>query len=174
MKSFAELIGLIKSSAQTITDKIHELDDRIEALHRERDAYLKAPLSKEDYMSIVAADVKNHGENYARVLVKSAEKADKSMAKARPRNGLAILPVFAGDGSFLVQGNIAPEALCWYFGDIIVQRIGEALDRLSWPEDAVPVAERKLRLEKIDAELAELNRERDELARQLIDAGLRG
>jgi hypothetical protein len=70
--------------------------------------------------------------------------------------------------------EISSKAVYWYFGDLIKQRIADALDEQDWPQDAMPVAERLKLAEKLDGEIEELNSERDTLAAQLESAGFKG
>ena len=67
---------------------------------------------------------------------------------------------------------MTPAALYWLFGEQIAERFGDALDALPWPDNAVPVAERRARMATIDAELERLIAYRDELAAELSAVGM--
>jgi hypothetical protein len=67
------------------------------------------------------------------------------------------------------------EGFCFYFGDLIAERIGQAIKSdMTWDNGVMPVAERKKLVAALDAEIADLRKKRNELAAELIDAGLAG
>ncbi len=52
------LFGQVKEAAEEIKNRIHGLDEQLDALFEERGIYLGSPLSKEDYMAAIRADVR--------------------------------------------------------------------------------------------------------------------
>jgi hypothetical protein len=179
MALLKQLFEQLKSSINGITNEIHVLDNKIKSLELERETLLTAPLSKEDYLALLKKEMDKAGNAFAEkisVIIGNDRRGWCELERAEqsryglgiPYLGLAMQPGITG------TATIEPGALCWFFGEQILKRLDDAVVSLDWPKNAMPVAERKRRLEEIGAQLAELNRQRNALAGELTDAGLRG
>lgn len=175
MADIKTLFQQLNASISELTGQIHALDDQIEAKTRERDGILSAPLSKDDYLSFLGREIDTYGQMHAKNLREVVQKDPRNMVQLerdiQSQYGLNIPYLRAG---YPYGDAISPWAVFWYFGDLIKQRIGDALDGMVWPQDAMPMAERKIRVSQLEAKIADLNSQRDALAAQLEGAGLKG
>lgn len=180
-ENVSDLVGRIELAAQELKARISHLDTCIdEAFHR-RDAILKSPMSKADFMAYVRADIRRLGEAHRSILVKMVGNSTLSYPNfdlASSRNQ-AQFSYLTGDSIEMAslpgqQPNMTREAFFWYFGDIIEQRFQDALSGMQWANDVMPVDQRRAVVAEIDGEIAAFRKERDELADQLIQAGIAG
>ncbi|TAN53844.1 MAG: hypothetical protein EPN21_00495 [Methylococcaceae bacterium] len=175
MADIKQLLDQLNSSVRELVSQIHDLDDQIDAKQRERDQVINAPLSKADYLSFVGEDIDRIARPFVEQLRRAVKSQPQDMIRLRrmvdSEDGMRIPWFSAG---YFPPIEIAPTAVCWYFGDLIKQRIADALDGQDWPHDAMPVAERLKLTAQLEVEIEELNRQRDALAAQLEESGLKG
>ncbi|MBL8374129.1 hypothetical protein [Accumulibacter sp.] len=165
-------ISSLFSSLQTVTDsvlqKISDADGKIAKLEAERSLLTDSPVSRDDFMAYIRADIERRGEDYKRVLVRwqgkwfentfSRWEGFQESGKQQP------IPYLDGE---TFSTAMSTQGLFWLFGEQIAARFGEALEALPFPDDAIPVEERRIRIAAIDAEIAGLAAHRDSLAAQL-------
>jgi hypothetical protein len=58
----------------------------------------------------------------------------------------------------------------WFFGDLIEAGFEKAIDSMKWPEPGLPLKERRLKIQDIDAKIDALMEERAQLASELSGA----
>lgn len=173
-----DLLSQLRSAAEVIKQQIHEADRKIEVLLVEREALCEARLTKEDFMAYIRNDIQRRAMTYA-VRLKNAERKKRftfgvSFSQLeRNEKAFNTQPLPYLDGEDYSDGSsIHPGALYWIFGDQIEKRFSDALDQFDWPEGGLSLEERRARLEAIDQELETLNAERDNLANDLMSAGM--
>lgn len=168
------LISELRNAAGIIKNQIHAIDQRIEALFIEKEQLEEVPLTKEDFMFYVRQEIKRRAENYKRRLKYHSHKTGFPFNFSYPileNNPHLALP-FLGTENIHVRNSFEESAIYWMFGDLIEQRFAEAIDQFNWPEASVSIDERRQRIAEIDAELAQLEEERDNLASDLMDTGM--
>lgn len=175
MEKLSSLIGQVKKAADKLKGEIYALDVRIEEAFSQRARLTEGNVSKSDFMAYVAEDIRRRGEVFKRKLTASIKAGKKEFGTLDP---LMSNPSGRMNYSYLSAEHYVPnvpeEAFYWYFPEIIVERMSDAISGLPWPDDAMPVAERREVIKKLDQEISELTAERDTLANDLIRAGLAG
>lgn len=176
------LVVKLRNAAEAIKGEIGEIDARIVAAQVEREALTNAPVSKDDFMTYVRADIARRGELYVHRIKGFAAGKGRGNAKLDP-SFAHLERVFQGnrqqnfpfmDGEDAFDGfNLSADAYYWYFGDLIAERFAVALDMVfDWPEAKISVDERRKRIEEIDAELESLVEKRDSLVADLTSIGI--
>lgn len=171
------LIEKVKAATAALKQEIQSLDSEIAELERRREDVNSAPLSKADVMAYVRGEIARRGEFYRdRIRMNFKRRASESLAFGRLESirnaGRAIDFPFA-TGEFDLEGaELKPYALFWYFGDLIADRFSLALDVLDWPQDSLPVADRRKAMDEIDSRVDDLVTKRDALANDLNRLGV--
>jgi hypothetical protein len=168
----------LRGAASTVIGEIQSLDQRIEALHAEREALVTDPLSKADYLAYMVAEMNTEAAKFSDQLRASAQGDKRNFIRLdKDRDsGFGMNTGYLG----LIRGQMPgtavmnPAAFCFFFGEMAAEKIGTALDAMPWPKDAVPVADRRRRMAEIEAEIARLDSERDSLAQNLQEIGIKG
>jgi hypothetical protein len=184
-KGVGSLLKQLNQAADGLRANIGDIDGKIKVKQQERDALTSAPVSKTDFMAYLAADIDRRGEKYAAVLIRHvagvgahAKQSTRvpqdfgSLERMKVSSGMAI-PYLTGD--FSVQNTmITEEAFYWIFRDQLKKRIPDALEGLEreWPENAVPVEQRRVLVDQLDADISALRGQRQELVNELMAAGL--
>lgn len=167
------LVAKVIDAAGAVREEIRKLDGKIEALQSLRRTITEPPVSKNDFMDYVREDIKRRSARFPRQLqAKWANKKEFNIFDRMERmysghaGGLQPIPYLSGDIEKMDTG-LEPAAFFWFFGELIEERFAEALNDLPWPEDAMPVAERRERIKGIDAEINKVSIRRDGLRAQL-------
>lgn len=170
------LLSQLRAAAEGIKAQIHEADSQIAELNEQRRALTDAPVSKNDLMEFVRADIQRRASNYQWAIDKWAKESGfpfsfSELESAHTSGKPQPFPYWDGvpqhDGR-----KIEPEGMYWHFGDLIAERFLVSLGKLEWPTDLIPVADRRLLISEIDVKLQEINAKRDELANDLIGSGM--
>lgn len=175
MSQIANLLSKLREAANGIAEEVHELDAKIADLHAQRNKIVGAAVSKEDYLAYVAETLRRKGNTYAIALQREAKNLPSlfgELEKYMKTSAGLRLPVFTG--SLQVPTPITEEALCFLFGEQVLARVSDALNGLNWPENAMPVAERRKAISVIENELAEMESKRSALVAQLNQSGVTG
>ena len=174
LKSLFLAIG---KAGSAVVKKIHEADSQIAELNAERSLLTDTPVSLEDFMSYVRADISRRGKQYERTLVNWQNKWFQNVFLRWERaerdgvpQGIPYLNAEHPHGGW----EMTPGAVYFLFGDLSAERFSEALKVLKWPDNAVPVEQRRARILAIDAELDRLTAYRDELVQELSAVGMTG
>lgn len=170
------LVAKVIDAAGKVQEKIRELDGEIEALQRLRLQITEPTVSKADFMDYVREDIKRRAGRFPKMLkVRWANRHEFNVFDKMERlyngaaGGLQAIPYLSGDVEKMDTG-LEPPAFFWFFGSLIEERFAEAIDDLPWPENAMPVAERRERIKEIDAEISKLTSRRTTLQAQLKSA----
>lgn len=174
MADLIELAKKLKSEVGKITAELATIDAKIADAQARKDELNGAPVSKADYLGYVRESIRRRGERAAENArryhrdhgIKTYGALERQMAGNR--EGL-LLPVLNWTHP---TAEFSEQAIYFYFGDLIVDRLSEALDHENWPADAVPVEERARLIECIEAEIQELQESRQPFLKQLADAGI--
>lgn len=170
---FKALVAKVKKSAEEVRSKIQTLDAEIAALNETRKAINDAPVSKSDYMEYLRADIARMAARMP-LVIKEKWARDGSFQKyemlerIHSRSGSLPIPYINGE-THGTSVELGPSAFYWYFGDLIAERFDRVLDEVEWPQDAMPVADRRKRIAEIDSKIDELSRRRN-----MLESNLRG
>lgn len=175
MTELTKALSNLRDAALELTGELGRLDQRIADLHSERDAITSAPVTRDDFLDYVRADIIKRSTRFAVELKRNIGTINKSFSVMEriacndeyslPIRYLSPLgvPVDATEG-----------ALCLYLEDAIIAGVSRVIDTSPWPENAISAAGRNDKVALIDVEIEKLTVQRDGLAQQLIDAGLAG
>lgn len=170
------LVVKVIDAAGAVREKIRAVDGEIEALRNLRRSITAPTVSKTDFMDYVHEDIKRRARMFPRQLTKKwANRSEFNVFDRMERmfnghaGGLQPIPYLSGDIEKMDTG-LEPAAFFWFFGALIEERFMEAINDFPWPEDAMPVTERRERIKKIDIEINNLTSLRDGLQAQLKSA----
>ena len=136
---------------------------RAAELEHERKGLLRQPMSRTDLEDALRADL----EEAARQALRDAELV-QILTECRDRPSARIENMEDRALYLPLPSRIKPEHLVLYFGaDRIIETLQPALAALSYDGAGPSLAERRERIKAIDAELAEVARQREELDRVL-------
>lgn len=170
MTELNSLVAQLKSVANDLKGQIHELDERIQDAEQRRNLITQETVSKADFMIFLRADIRAKGKPFwgsLRPMIKNAPRQYPMLER-----GLT-LPYLTGNEFAPVV--MTEEAAFFYLGDLIADRIERAISEdMEWPHGVMPVSERRKLVAQIDAEILDLKEQRQELAAQLLEAGLAG
>lgn len=173
-KGIQKLIGQVKSAAAQVNIRIHELDLKIHTLEEQRANILHGPLSKDDYMTLCRLDIQGKAAMFKNHLAQHLKRwrdyytfANFGLAE---RGGIATRLLDAGQGS--TSDPFREDAYYYYFANELQEGISRIVDEWDWPVNAVPMSERNAAVDKVDEQLDELRRERDQLAQDLVACGV--
>lgn len=170
MSEFKKVFAQLKTITERLKSEIHELDALIADASKRREVIISTAVSKEDFIAYIRADIRDKGKRFWSGMRTLIEQRPKEYPALERGIGLDYL-----SGAIRSPEIVPPSAFFFYFGDLIAERISRAIDEdLDWPNGTMPVTERKVIVAKIDAEIADLRKQRKELADQLIEAGLAG
>jgi len=175
MSKLTNIVSQLKTAANELLGRVADIDRQIGELAKRRDALTMGVVSKDDYLEYLRINLKRRGERFGRAIAKNLNQGSRNFSRLERE-------LDAGEGFFganlLTEFNVSvpitEEAVFFYFGETVIDRLGAALDALEWPADAVPVAERRTLIATIERDNAELNRQRDKLVAMLADAGITG
>jgi hypothetical protein len=175
MGSIDKALETLRNAAEELLGEISALDTQTAECQRRRDAAASAAVSKQDYLTYIKADIERQGRIFAKQFAREVEgrSRDYGTLERNKQSGIGErLPYLTG--RYAVPVPITEEAVFFYFGDLIAERLGDALDGVGWPNDAMPAAQRAKLIAELEAEIASLKQRRDALAAQLTQAGLAG
>ena len=168
--AFHEMIG----AANEIRTQIHEMDRNIHGLNGQRQKILNEEVSKADYLEFIRADVERQGKQYEINMNKKLNRPTSGnfsrLDRLQTQKQDLDLPYLTGE--VLPYDQVSQSAMCFIFGEQIVNRMCDILEDMAWPDNKMPVSERYKLLETINGEIEKLSNERDELAGMLTTAGL--
>lgn len=167
------LVAKVINAADAVRAQIQSLDDEINGLYEQRKSITERPVSKSDFMEYVREDIRRRSKVYPLLIKKKwGDKApfnNFEMLERKHRGhgaGLQNFPYLNWDLD-LMDFKLEPAAFYWYFSEVIQERFELAIQDFKWPENAMPAAERRQRMEAIDAQISGLLSRRDALKAQL-------
>jgi hypothetical protein len=173
VSKLTSLISAFKRAAGEVFGEVSAIDKRIKENRRQREAFLAERVSKEDFIGYVSRTVELKGKPFEQRLQRMVGNMDLTLGRleiAMKHAGGISLPLLKGEAFF--PEAITEDAVFYYFGEIVTQRIGDAVASLDWPKGVMPAAERLKMIERLDAEYAGLLEQRQALEAELKDAGI--
>lgn len=160
----------IKKTVTDLQSHVHRLRAEQERLRAERDRIAKTPATREDVAEFLSRQIDKNSADYLRVfhglLADLAARPDRLNASPETRVLTATRP------------NIAPtvftveSAVSVFLGETMKESLEAIIQAAPWPADAMPIVKRNQRLAELDATLAELSAEEDEILRHANQSGL--
>lgn len=174
MAELKKIASQLKDAANELLGQVKDLDAQIAGLAQQRDALTSGIVTKADFLEYLHAHIKIKAGYFGKEIT--------SALKDRRDFGTLERNMMAGNGfpgvllltAIQVPVEITDKAVYFYFGDVIAERLSQALDALDWPGDAIPAGVRREQLENIERETDELYRQRAELVAMLGEAGITG
>lgn len=173
MNDLTSALKSLRSVATQLVAEVAFLDAKIEQLQAERSTLTATVVSKADFIDYCRRDLDRRGARYGELMAKEIGKRSNTFAQmetALASGGSLPLPFLTGSPGIPVV--ITEEAIYWFFGEQIAAGLARVVDLAEWTDDVLPVFERKRLIAGLDTQIAETLRQREELASQLIDAGL--
>lgn len=169
-EAFRRMVG----EANEIKARILAIDEEIYGLNEQKSQLLGAQVSKADYLEFIRSDIARRGARYQDEMTKQLQWGRLTKMSYLDRvetSGVELdLPYLLANAFPFTE--ISHSAMFFLFGELIVKRLGDILDTLAWPDNLMPVSERKTLLKSLGNRIAELGEERHELVTMLSSAGL--
>jgi uncharacterized coiled-coil protein SlyX len=171
------LVAEVIAAANGVRSQIRALDDEVATLQKQRQDLIDPPISRADFMEYVREDISRQSKVFPAML-------KTKFGNGRPfgNNFEKLERVYAGHGKGLqafpyfnwslddLGFKLEPAAFYWYFTELIQERFELAIQDFDWPTESMPVAERRERIKKIDAQISDLTARRRVLQGQLMSA----
>lgn len=166
-----DFLGLRKS-LDAFAGNVRTVRERLETLRREREELAVAPCSREDAIAIIHKRIDEAGGSFLKnftlgTLTPVIMKAHKGAVGSFNHSILAA-PVIgqAPEVRHLEAG------IFFAFNKEVKAAVDKAVRMATWPENAIPLAQRESRLQKLDDEIASMERDEAELVKQANEAGV--
>lgn len=160
----------IRKSVEDLQAHLRKLRAEQARLQAERDMIAKAPATREDVAVFLSKQIDKKSSDYLRVfhdfLKNLAARPDRLDMLPNARVLTATLPNMAPN-AFTVE-----EAVSAFLGEMMKHSLAAIIKDAPWPADAMPLEERKRRLDELDATLAELSAEENKILIHANQAGL--
>lgn len=174
MADLKQTLKQLRSARDSLVGEITALDSQISERHAARSALTSGPVSRADFLGYIKADMDRRGARFAQFLMRQIADVPRDYGTlTRINNGRSKLNIHYLTG---IQSplDMTEDAVYFYFSHALVARLETELDALDWPESIATVAERAPLIVALDAEIAALAKQREDLAASLTDAGLAG
>lgn len=163
------------TAASKLRSRIHVIDAQLAELNTQRSSLLTKKVSQADYLAYIETDIKRRAAQYEVNMLRKFERADVTKFAYLDRfvqntQGKLDLPYLTGD--VYPFTDMSEAAMYYLFGDVIVRRMNDILNKMDWLNNDMPVLERKQLIAKIDQDAQALSDERDELTGLLNQAGV--
>jgi hypothetical protein len=173
MSEIANIAQQLKAAANKILGEIKIIDNQIAELQKQRDSITSSKVTKEDFLTYLAAHFRIKAETFelklSREMFPRLNFDFGSLERGFDNNhGFAgTFPLTASP----VPQVISEDAVYFYFSDIILEKIGDSLSGY-FDDNCMPVSELRQALSEIEATKKTLLSRRDELVKTLDDSGI--
>lgn len=162
------LLKQVNEATAEIVATIQGFDGRIEALQAERQSIGQAPVSRADFIAYLDAMVDKKSGSFGNHVARQLGNINAAFFPMESMGAqVNLLKPYPGG-----LDVISEEAVYWYLKPAIMARLAELAEAMEFPEKPVALDERRARIAAIDGEIADLRKQRAELAGQLQKAGL--
>lgn len=164
----------IKKSVQDLAKQVSELKGKIEALKRKREDIATAPAALVDIKARVTALVDEraavYSKGFRRQMDAFVRKPERIAEPGALKQDLLMgLTPEAGQTASVFTLEMGLSAL---LKDGILKGLMAQIDAMDWPEQGLPFSERSSALEKIDAEISQLEYDLNALNQAARSAGI--
>ncbi len=144
--------------------------EKLEAKKTELAELKKLPLPREDFISGVCKMIDSQAKNYPQTLARTLAPIISNPAFDFENSTMDLL---SASGNFAQTGTLPKQNAFWFFGDLIKQRISDAIEEIDWPKKTgLPLSKRAPLITKIESEIAALEIAAAELRTQAKDLGI--
>lgn len=177
MAEIQELLGQLEQAKGQLLHELRVIDGQYSALRGKRNQVTSGAVSHVEYVDLLRESFLRRGAQHGRDITRMI--AEKGVAYGWLTATMAANPTTGLGGTWLTGDSRAPthlteSAMYFYFGDLMAERVGAVVAHLPWDDKAMPAEQRETVLVEIDAALAQLQSQRNDLAAQLEAAGLKG
>lgn len=155
---------LWKTGAQQLRTQVADIKNRLEKARRRREDLETLPLPRADVAETLCQAVDRAAAAYVPSL---RVRADFILRKPKITNehlGLQQFnPLVVGFG----DNKITPAALCFFFGDMIKEKMRQAVDQLDYPSDGPSRADRERELVELENVIADLEAKEKLVAQEI-------
>lgn len=163
------LLKQVNAAASEIIATIQGTDAKIADLQKQRQQIGDAPVTRADWLEYIGAEIDRKAGTFGDFIRRMAGSIDASFF-ALERLGRLPGDLLAANRN--VPHPMIDEACYWYLKPAIMARMAEIADEMDFPEDAIPLEQRRAMIAEIDAEIQRLRNERNDMAAQLQKAGI--
>lgn len=166
----------VKRSVQSMEERLSALREEIEVLRRERVLIDSAPVAKEDVKAVVSKWIRDSGEAYTshlKAAVADMARTPTAFSNQGRLKQLAGLGAQGLQNGGEVDSQAIGQALCAVFGTTVNQAIGQVIDAMEWPSNALTSQKRNSALESINERIFKLEGEAEELINKASELGIR-
>jgi hypothetical protein len=169
--------GSIKKSLQGVAAHIKQVHKEIETLKREREDIAGAPASRDDVKQMVRQWISQRAAVHQKRLAVTMHNMITNTSDLLSNNGAPEMMTVAGAyhkiGGVAPGGEAVDGAMCAFFGPALADGLCKMVDTMEWPAaEGLSMAERTRKLEGLDARIATLTTEADEMTRSARAAGI--
>jgi hypothetical protein len=147
-----------------------KLRDTIEGKRRLREDLITLPLPQADFADMVCDLIDSEAAKFPEQL--NLTLIQRMQMDKRPQVTLAgkMMAVFSSDAS---KGAVTQAALCFIFKDQVKRAVTDSIMSWDWPSEVGPTrAERQARIEKVESEIDQLERQAKEVQDQAGTLGI--
>lgn len=170
----------VKKAVKSLEERHQAIRNQVLELHKKSETIRYAPAAREDVLIFVRQWLQESANGFARTLQDGAIQFAKSPGNpnaGRFRSlvtlggapGTKAAPVSADYG--ITQPEVA-QSLCALMGPMLLDGVLDAINSMSWPANALPMANRERKIEEIGQQIAELEKEAAEIVNQAREIGI--
>jgi len=164
----------IRRSVAGLEQQLQKMHVELGTLHRQREAVIYAPASKDDLKSMLATWIKSSGDKYRASLNTTLTQFVRVPRNMTPQRLAQIVGISSGDQSLgdVVRPCDVDQALCALFGPLLNAALIDQIDRIDWPEGSMSSDQRAAATEKLTARIDSLEKEKNDLINSAEEAGI--
>lgn len=146
ISSLAEAVEKLRAADREISAKIRAASERVQSIQC-------APLTREDFIASVLKLVQDRAVQFESIMLDwfDRDRINAEYFRISPNGEYPYQPL-----DLLIRqgaGGYEQIAVCALFGEVIADFVRRMADRMSWPGDAIPLAQRPELLGAAQAEL---------------------
>lgn len=158
----------VVSTRETVGGTLRQIRDEIAATQQKRNALVMAAPTRQDVEAMVAKRVADLGESFS---AEFAAKLQRFVGDARALENPHLIATFVTlVGGEDATGTGLDGALCAAMPKQITAALIASLDRISWPDKPVPLADRHRQIAQLNQREAELQQQECELIQAIEEA----
>lgn len=168
------MVAALRRAVKTFEERRQAVRTELERLRRERDAIMYAPAARADVKSALSRWVEETGHAYGDRLITNIGELIRQPSSMDGSRRVAQLMSVAQPTKFGGEADARAfdSAFCAILGAQLTEALHAAIDRAQWPEEGLPLAQRKVKLADLDAQIAALQAEENSILDEAQAAGV--
>ena len=171
----------VKKAVKSLEERHQSIRNQVLELHKKSEAIRYAPIAREDVLNYVRQWVKESADSFVRTLQDGASQFASSPNNSPNAGRLKTLATLNGApgtkaSPTLMDYQATPQeigqTLCALMGPMLLDGLVDAINKMSWPANALPMANRHQQIEELGAQVAKLEAEDAEIINQAREIGL--